>query len=496
MRTLPLSLAGAAVALLLVVAAPALSARPYRPAPVEFDMTVAADGARAAGAGGRVLLRPLRAPKRFNLVGLRWRGSGEPAVALRVRREGGVWSDWTPVDTDSDHGPDPGTGEPEAAGVSGPVWAGRADFVQYRSSRPLRGLRLEFVNTLGDATAADRARTAVRAAASRAALAVAGALGQAVPSAGAGAPQPGMVTRDEWGATENCVPRGPAAYGEVRAGFVHHTAGANTYSPEQGPSVVLAICQYHRNTRGWNDIGYNFLVDRYGKLYEGRAGGVDRAVVGAHTQGFNGQAFAVSNIGSFDGVSQTDEAMTAMARLIRWKLGVHGQPLGGTATLTSGGGGSNRWPAGTSVQMRRISGHRDGNTTACPGSALYAQLPELRRRVEGVASDEGPLRLTLSRLPSRIVAGASIRPRGRVSPPKPRVWIAIARRSNGRYRSYRSLRASASSGRFARSVRLWRTGTYRVRVKFAGDGVHRATTSDPAFVRVTRNRRGGVPARR
>ena len=104
---------------------------------------------------------------------------------------------------------------------------------------------------------------------------------------------------------------------------------------------MLGICRYHRNSNGWNDIGYNFLVDKYGTIYEGRAGGVDQPIVGAQAQGFNPSSTGIANIGTFEDVPQSNEALDAMARLIRWKLPLHGAPTG-TVTVTSAGGASNR----------------------------------------------------------------------------------------------------------------------------------------------------------
>jgi len=163
---------------------------------------------------------------------------------------------------------------------------------------------------------------------------------------------------------------------------VHHTVSLNDYSPAEAPAMVLAICRYHRNSNGWDDIGYNALVDKYGVLYEGRAGGLDQAVVGAQAQGFNTSTAGISNIGDHTALAQTPEALDAMARYIRWKLPVHGQPVSGPVTITSSGGSLTRYPAGASVTVQRVIGHRDTGRTACPGNALYAQLPELRSLVE------------------------------------------------------------------------------------------------------------------
>jgi len=281
------------------------------------------------------------APRPFNLVGLNWRGDAAPDVDLRVMRHSG-WSRWKHVGV---HG----------AGGSDPVWVGRARVVQYRLSRRVRGLRLHFVSV-------GKRRVAARA------------------SQTTETPFP-YVTREQWGADE-CRPRTAPEYGAVEAVAVHHTVSLNDYTREEAPQIVLAICRYHRNSNGWNDIGYNALVDRFGTIYEGRAGGLDQAIVGAHAQGFNSQTAGVANIGDYSSVSASDEALAATANYIRWKLGVHGQPLSGPVTLTSGGGPESRYAAGAKVTVERVLGHRDVGRTACPGDALYDQLDQIRSLVE------------------------------------------------------------------------------------------------------------------
>jgi N-acetylmuramoyl-L-alanine amidase-like protein len=167
----------------------------------------------------------------------------------------------------------------------------------------------------------------------------------------------------------------------VKAVAVHHTVSLNDYTPAEAPQIVLAICRYHRNSNGWNDIGYNALVDRYGTIYEGRAGGLDQAIVGAQAQGFNSQTAGVANIGDYSSISASDAALKATADYIRWKLTVHGQPLSGPVTLTSGGGSESRYAAGAKVTVDRVLGHRDLGRTACPGDGLYDQLDEIRSLV-------------------------------------------------------------------------------------------------------------------
>ena len=381
----PLLVVAAIAAALGLVAGPALSSQPYRPDPVDFSM---AGGAvlGSPGPSDGVVSEPLRAPQRFNLVGMTWSdGKSAPAdaaIAVRTRADGGDWTRWAPVSTLAEDGPDPGTEEADRNGMTNPVWAGEADWIQYRSSERLPGVELHFVNTAGTATAADRLRTALRETVNTALVSVAGTLSAKL--AGAAEPQPTIVPREDWGA-EDCPPRTSASYGQVRAAYVHHTVNPNDYTQAEAPQIVLAMCRYHRNTNGWNDLGYNFVVDRFGTIYEGRAGGIEAAVIGAQAEGFNSYSTGIANIGTYSDVGQSQAALEAMARLIRWKLPLHGYPTSGTAVMVSAGGGTNKYPAGTEVRVPRILGHRDTNSTECPGTALYAQLDQLRAMASGVS---------------------------------------------------------------------------------------------------------------
>jgi hypothetical protein len=391
--------AALALVALLVVAAPALSVRPYRPKPVDFEM--GAPRAAVSIAGLRTVT--LRSPKRFDLVGFRWRGATEPSIRIRTRKDGEGWSRWMEVPSHSDDAPDLGSPERARASVSAPVWTGRADWVQYRLKGRTPGLRLHFVNVSGTTTALDRLRTGIRKTANRAALAV------LAPSvAHAQGAQPAIVPREQWGA-ENCVPRRSPEYGEVKVAFVHHTVSTNDYLPEDGPAAVLAICRYHRNSNGWNDVGYNFLVDRYGTIYEGRAGGIDRAVVGAQAQGYNSQSSGIAVIGTHTAVPLEEATIASIAALIRWKLPLHAQPTAGEVILTSAGGSSNRYPSGTEVTFQRVSGHRDGDSTSCPGEAAYAQLPALRDRVGNVTPRRPRTKIAASAAPTLVAYSGPVR---------------------------------------------------------------------------------------
>ena len=354
--------AAAGLGVLLGPASGASGARlplPARREPLGFGMDIA--GAELPGADG--LSPVLHAPRRFDLVGVR---NGPAHLELRTRRRGSDWSPWAPLQAHGDHAPDVVRGG-ESGRPSDPVWVGGADELQLRARGAVHApLRLHFV-AVGDAPA-----TPARAPVARAA------------QVGAPGVPPPIIPRSAWGG-DAVVPREAPSYGDVQVAFVHHTVTTTAYAPSQSAAIVLGIAKYHRDTNGWNDLGYNFLVDQYGQVFEGRAGGVEQPVIGAQAQGYNRLSTGIALLGTFSAAPIPEAAMRSLAQLCAWKLSLHGAPVQGIVALESGGGSQNRFRYGALVNFNRISGHRDGDTTSCPGNALYAQLPELRRRAAGLA---------------------------------------------------------------------------------------------------------------
>ncbi|WP_345583015.1 peptidoglycan recognition protein [Streptomyces prasinosporus] len=359
-------------------------------------------------------------------------------VQVRTRSVAtGAWSGWQDVEThNADHAADPGTAEdaPDRVhGATAPLWVGPSDAVEVRvrpespqedgpagartetaGDAPLpSGMRLELVDP-GTAApppggAADGSRTgatgaeATAASAANEGLAPLGATeipaltreqtrqellaprgtGTAGQSGAAGqrakpyvGPRPAIVTRRGWGADESLRERRFVYTGKVKAAFVHHTATGNNYTCAQAPSVIRGIYRYHVGSMGWRDIGYNFLVDKCGRIYEGRAGGVAKPVLGAHTLGFNSNSMGVAVIGSHGSKKPSSSAVKGIARLTAWKLGLHGMNPKGKTYLKSAGG--NLYRKGKKVRLNVISGHRDGFNTACPGGKLYEKLGSAR----------------------------------------------------------------------------------------------------------------------
>jgi hypothetical protein len=193
---------------------------------------------------------------------------------------------------------------------------------------------------------------------------------------------PALIPRSAWRANES-IRRGTTLYApSLRFALVHHTAGSNSYTAAQSAAIVRAIQTYHVKGNGWNDLGYNFLVDKYGQVFEGRFGGVERNVVGAHAEGFNTGSVGVSLLGTYGSTKPTAKALEAIASLLAWRLDVaHLDPLQRLSWIS---GGNARFPSGTPVSLGTISGHRDTGATACPGNALYAQIPAIARRAAAI----------------------------------------------------------------------------------------------------------------
>ena len=380
-----------------LLAAPALSApagaSPTPVAPVVQDVAVdgvdpqaaqsdtpsGVTGALVGGSDRRtVLLTDLLDVRPFSLVGVTW--EADPAVGeleswVRTRTDG-TWSAWQPLGGTGDEQPDAGTTDTAAASRSGtsPLWVGPSDGVQVRvdvlSGADPRGLRLSLVDP-GESPADETVSASL--------------------TTSAAGTAPAIRSRADWGADESLRKGTPSYASSVRAVTIHHTASTNDYSAADVPRLLRGFYAYHVKGNGWSDLGYNFLVDRFGRIWEGRAGGVTRAVIGSHAGGFNTGTIGISMIGTYDAVAPSPEMREAVAQLIAWRLGLAGVDPQGTVRLTSGG--STRFPAGTAVTLPTVFGHKQVSTTACPGALGYAALPGLRERaaaLKGGASAHTP----------------------------------------------------------------------------------------------------------
>jgi hypothetical protein len=334
--------------------------------------------------GGRTLASA-SAPARFDLVGIHWRGSG--TVQFRTRSTTGHWSGWQDAAPEAEDQPDAGTAERARVGswrLGNPWWVGPSDRIEYRPRGRVSRLRAWFVSS---PAAGVPARTLQLAEA------------------------PAIVPRRAWNADEKIRRAGPSFAATVRLAIVHHTAGANGYTAAQAPAIVRAIQLYHVKGNGWNDIGYNFLVDRFGTVYEGRYGGIERTVVGAHAEGFNTGSVGVALLGEYSSLAVAAKARGSLAALLAWRLDLAHVDPATTQSVISGGNA--RFGAGLPVFLRTVSGHRDTGFTDCPGSALYSLL-------NGIAGEVS--RLGLPKLYAPTVSGTVpglVRFRAKLSAPLP-----------------------------------------------------------------------------
>jgi hypothetical protein len=294
--------------------------------------------------------------REFDMVGLHWRGPG--SVQFRTRSLAGKWSSWRRAAPESEDLPD--IGSPEASASRGwrlgnPYWTGPSDRIAYRLDGRVLRLRAYFVHS-------PDVRIPLR----------------HVSMAGS----PPILSRSTWGANE-AIRRAPPSYApSVQFALVHHTAGTNSYTASQSAAIVRGIEIYHVKGNGWNDIGYNFLVDKYGQIFEGRYGGVDKNVIGAHAEGFNTGSVGVAMLGTYGSAAPPPVAQSALAKLLAWRLDLaHVDPR---STLTWVSGGNAKFVAGASVTLRAVSGHRDTGFTSCPGAALYAQLGAIAQKAASI----------------------------------------------------------------------------------------------------------------
>ncbi len=303
----------------------------------------------------------------FSMVGVTWAFDAavtDTVVQIRVQDQAGAWGDWTAVtveDADQDANADSGA---RMRGGTAPLWTGpstgvEAELVTRTGAQPT-DVTLDLVDP--GTSAADGSLSAP----------------EIQDTADAAMAMPDVYSRAQWGADESIRTWDPQYASTIKAATLHHTADTNNYTADQVPAMMRSIYRYHTVSRGWGDIGYNVIVDKFGRLWEGRYGGLASTVIGAHAGGFNTGTFGVSMLGNYDTAPTTPAMITAVEAIIAWKFSLYGVNPTGTVTLTSSGGGTSKYAAGVKVTLPTIFGHRDVGSTSCPGKYGYARLGEIR----------------------------------------------------------------------------------------------------------------------
>ncbi len=309
-------------------------------------------------------------------VGLRWPDGGSGEAAVRVSDDGVDWGPWIPIHAD-DHEPDENSGEGSSGIASEAVYTGGSSWiqVQWEGTTPV----VDFVDTSGSTVGMfDRITAQLQ------------RLNWSTEStAVAAVDQPEINPRSAWGG-QDCVAPDTSYNSETRAEvvIVHHTlhaANANGYNPDEVADLLYAICSFHVGVRGWHDIGYNTLIDSSGRIWEGRGGGVDQPVRGAHAAGFNSSSVGVAFIGDHDLAPPSAVAQEAFVRYAAWRMDVaHIDPASVPVVVSRD---SPTYPDGVAVPLRAISGHRDVGSTTCPGSIGYGMIGSLKERIMQVGGE-------------------------------------------------------------------------------------------------------------
>jgi len=376
-------------------------------ADADIPGVVTTPGASSARTGKKTSqkLAALSAPTAvhgYGTVGVTWKpgtqlSEGQISVQVRTRTDS-RWSGWTTVPYHDEHGPDPDSAEARAEarrvrpGTDAMV-VGNVDEVQMKaettSGQAPPDLELAVIDPGADTlakepAAIDTSKLPASESTSTDTAPIEKTAADVTPGSSASSgdaaalmamtvtPKPLIYSRAQWGANEALRDASSLRYGTIKTGFIHHTVNANNYTADQVPALIRGIYAYHTQTRGWSDIGYNFLVDRFGRIWEGRYGGVARPVVGAHTLGYNEYSFAMSAIGNYD-IAQPSQAMLdAYARLFAWKLSL--------SNIRADA--SHLWVKDR--YLYAINGHRDVGQTACPGRYLYAKIPSIRLAAQAI----------------------------------------------------------------------------------------------------------------
>ncbi|WP_442789909.1 N-acetylmuramoyl-L-alanine amidase [Nocardia sp. CDC160] len=318
----------------------------------------------------------------FSMVALTAADLVGTTTKIRAQRPDGTWGPWYDAETEN------GKDHPVAGKRTGtePIYVGNTKTVQMLVTRKPVSAPAE-PKPLDD-TSADPAQINLEKLAAVLIDPGRGGIDQNLSSVAAPLPGggPKVITRAQWGADESLRCEEPTYDDGVSAITVHHTAGRNDYTKAESAGIVRAIYAYHAKTLGWCDIGYNALVDKYGQIFEGRYGGLDRPVEGAHAGGFNINTAGVALMGDYEDEAPTDVSIQAIGKYIGWRAKVAGIDPEGSTTMYSEGSDYTKYALGQAVKLPNIFAHRDVGNTTCPGDAAYALMDKIRQIAEDTAT--------------------------------------------------------------------------------------------------------------
>ena len=332
-----------------------------------------------ADASERVTTQPqvLCPGMRLTAVGITWRqvGPGRVLANVAAGESAPVYRQPVLLEDDLDR-PSPNSSRYDPTRrATELLWVGDARCIKVALHLPaasrISDVEAVFLNTSGTAAGGQPAGEALE-------DLVGPAVAQARPL------RPALITRAQWGADPGLLNCEPSYAKSLKMAFVHHTAGSNDYGMDESDDIVRAIYTYHTQVRGYCDIAYNFLVDKYGQVFVGRKGGPTRPVIPEGHTGFNRGSTMISAIGNYQNVRPPWVMLRAIKYTLAWRLDAAHIPPKGTVTMTSEGGPGTRYERGTVVELRTISGHRDTGYTACPGRYLYRRLDAIRRAVHNI----------------------------------------------------------------------------------------------------------------
>jgi hypothetical protein len=239
-------------------------------------------------------------------------------------------------------------------------------------------------------------------------------------------PGPEVVSRAGWGADESLrfdasgAEIWPPAFWPIQKLIVHHTATTND-DPDPA-ATVRAIYRYHAVEQGWGDVGYNFLIDEAGHVYEGRHAGASPVgttptgqdadgdgVTAAHAYGYNAGTVGIALLGTLTNRDATPAARAALEALLAWLAAPRGIDPGGSSTYTNP-------VTGSRATFPNIAGHRDVGSTECPGDAFHATLPALRTAVAARLSGTSDFTVAVSPASRTVRRGGTTTYAATVSP--------------------------------------------------------------------------------